>query len=36
MKGKEKMNYKIVSIDDFEALANAMMEAYQEEPWNEK
>lgn len=36
MKGIDKMNYKIVSSDDFEALANAMMKAYSEEPWNEK
>lgn len=30
------MNYKIVSIDDIEALAGAMMKAYSEKPWNEK
>lgn len=30
------MEYKIVTTDDLEALANAMMKAYSEEPWNEK
>ena len=30
------MNYKIVSIEDIDALATAMMKAYSEEPWNEK
>lgn len=30
------MKYKIISIDDFEELANAMMKAYSGEPWNEK
>ena len=29
------MYYKIISIDDFEELANTMMKAYSEEPWNE-
>lgn len=36
MKEYEKINDKIVSIDDFEALANAMMKAHSEEPQNEK
>ena len=30
------MNYKIVTADDIEALATAMMKSYSEEPWNEK
>jgi len=29
---RRKVYYKIISIDDFEELANAMMKAYQEEP----
>lgn len=30
------MNYKIVTPNDIETLATAMMMAYSEEPWNEK
>ncbi len=30
------MNYRIVSIEDIDALAAALMKAYSEEPWNEK